>query len=535
MGSGTFYPAVSLDNGMIRSDDSYTAGGIYFYIGLSGTYRSIWVRFPNVTIPQGATITTCLFKLTSQQGNAGTVEWNAYFNDHDDAVSPSSKADYDSKDVTTAVAWDTSTTWVDETQYDSPELKTILQTVVDRAGFASGQAVMVLLQDDGSAAYREIATLYTDAEKPELYVEWAEPAVLVPAGADQLQTVDNVALTQNHVLTMQGADQLQAVDGDLVLIVNLLKNISGDQLQTVDNIVLTQKHLLVVQGADQVQTVDGALVLTQKHTLTMQGADQLQVADNVGSLFILAMQGADQLQTVDNISVNLHLAPAGADQLQVVDAFAITQKHTLATQGADQLQTVDTFYMEWPGWLTLYGKEATKYYYCTLTGAADSLADLIIPMSSFQARRKDGDPTFLSLVTPGTSQKTAIEARANGQMVITCKYVVTGQDDRSAEIMRVDYEEVREDSGSKNQSLTLLGHITDSYQAKTVTLLDPTYKRDDDGDLAYRCATPDPFLNPGDTAEYGSDSFTVKGVVYIIGTNNDGSVQASMEVQEVDA
>ena len=97
-----------------------------------------------------------------------------------------------------------------------------------------------------------------------------------------------------------------------------------------------------------------------------------------------------------------------------------------------------------------------------------------------------------------------------------------------------DFETVRKDEGTKNQSLTLIGHKTETFQAKTVTLLDPVYIREDDGDLAYRCATPVAFLNPGDTAAYDDDLFTVQGVVYVISANRDGSVNAMMEVQEVD-
>lgn len=53
-------------------------------------------------------------------------------------------------------------------------------------------------------------------------------------------------------------------------------------------------------------------------------------------------------------------------------------------------------------------------YYLTVTGAADGLDDIEIPMSSFQARRRSGEPTYLSVVIPGLDHAEAIAARSNG-------------------------------------------------------------------------------------------------------------------------
>lgn len=172
----------------------------------------------------------------------------------------------------------------------------------------------------------------------------------------------------------------------------------------------------------------------------------------------------------------------------------------------------------WQRWIDQYGAIATKYYYFTLTGDNESppLADIMIPMSSFQARRKSGEPTFLSVVLPGTSMKSDIEARVNGEMIIEMAYELNGTIEYREEILRVDFERLREDTGGRNQSLTLQGHKTESFVGKTIWLTDVMYKRDDDGDLAYRCASCDLYLNPGDTARYGSDSFTVNQIVLSI-------------------
>ena len=533
MGSGTFYPAASGDDGYRSSSINLTAGVATF--GNVGASCHAFIRFVDVTIPQGSIITTAYIHFTAGTSDSGTaVNTNIYFNDIDDAIAPTDGSEFDALVKTTEfTVWDGVGGWTNGTQYDTPSLVDVLQEIVDRGGFSSGNAAMALIYDDGSdssaaRSFRSFDQL-GGISKAELYVEWTASDV-TPDEVNQLQTVDSLTLTQKHSLTVHEDSHLQLADGDLILVVNLLKNVSADQLQIPDgSLSITQKHLLALQSSSHYQTVDSPLSITQKHLLVIQESNQLLDTANVGSLFILSVQDINQLQTSANISVNLILAPTDPNQLQVIEDIGLTQKHDIVVQESGQIHAVDTFYLEWPDWLSVYGVQAAKNYFFTLTGDADSLSDLVLPMSSFQARRRSGEPTYLSVVIPGTTYKSDIESRSNGQMVITCRYTLVGQDARDAEIMRVDYEEVREDEGGRNQSLTLTGRITESFVSKTVTLLDATYKRDNDGDLNYRCNTVDPFLNPGDTAEYGGDSFTV-GLITI-----SVSVEAqSMEVAEVD-
>jgi hypothetical protein len=169
-------------------------------------------------------------------------------------------------------------------------------------------------------------------------------------------------------------------------------------------------------------------------------------------------------------------------------------------------------------------------YFFTLTGAPDGLADIIIPIESFQARHRSGDPTYLSVVIPGIDYATAIAARPNGEMVIRMSKAMRGVIYHTEEILRVALESVRVDEGSSNKSITLDGHTTKTYTAKTVALEGVTYYSVNGGRKLYRCATPNIYLRPGDTAAYGTDSFTVGLITYYVST-----MQQSMEVSEAGA
>jgi hypothetical protein len=106
-----------------------------------------------------------------------TVNVNIYFHDEDDATAPTSEADGEGRSLTSAVAWNSIPSWTDGekgSDTTSPDISSILQDVIDRAGWNSGQAVCVQLIDNGSTNPRIMSTIEYNSgtEKAELYVEW---------------------------------------------------------------------------------------------------------------------------------------------------------------------------------------------------------------------------------------------------------------------------------------------------------------------------------------------------------------------------
>ena len=168
----------------MSGDDGYfTAAAFgsnqtYAYFGdYSLTSYHTFLRFPNVSIPAGATIVSAYLRMRAALDKSGTVcNVNVYFNDADDAVAPTDADEGNGLSLTATVAWDGVPAFVAGTYYNSPELKTILQTVIDRLGWASGQAIMAVIKDNGSGdnAYRRpTAVDYNGGSNPpELYVEW---------------------------------------------------------------------------------------------------------------------------------------------------------------------------------------------------------------------------------------------------------------------------------------------------------------------------------------------------------------------------
>jgi len=70
---------------------------------------------------------------------------------------------------------------------------------------------------------------------------------------------------------------------------------------------------------------------------------------------------------------------------------------------------------------------ADVYYILTLTGDADGEDDIEMPMSSFQTRMRNSEPTFLMVVLPGVEYADEITARSNGTLKIDMAYKQDGE------------------------------------------------------------------------------------------------------------
>lgn len=178
---------------------------------------------------------------------------------------------------------------------------------------------------------------------------------------------------------------------------------------------------------------------------------------------------------------------------------------------------------------------ATVIYDCTLTGAADGVANLVLPIASFQARVRDGEPSYVSVTVPNSlAYEDAIAARTNGEIVIRKGYRMADGTTQMEEICRVDYEDIQISRGGRSDAAVVTGHATVSSTAPkewTVTGVS-FYGLQADGKRRVR-ADLDLFLRVGDTCVYGTganDFFVVGQITYWV-TADPPAV--FMEVQEV--
>lgn len=173
---------------------------------------------------------------------------------------------------------------------------------------------------------------------------------------------------------------------------------------------------------------------------------------------------------------------------------------------------------------------ARAVYRCYLTGSEEDppIADLELPLASFQSRRRNGEQTYLAITVPNPAPYIdAINARLNGDLVIYSGFAV-GATETLTELLRVNFGSFRYDLGPRSGSASLSGHKQVTYSnPKLRALSGISYKSVTDGIARVRCE-PDMWLNPGDTADLGGgESFVVDSISYIINPRS-----ANMEVTE---
>lgn len=170
------------------ADDGYsTSGGLFnvlsdeLKVGFEGV--DLWdsfYRFVDVTIPQQATIDVAYLTYVDV-GGAGpaTFQSRIYLNDTDNAVAPTTSFTHTEKVRTAAfTVFDNLTGRNTEgTVYNTPSLVVPVQEVIDRPGWASGNALMVLWDSvEPSVGYLEVAALehiLLDYPPAVLHVEYS--------------------------------------------------------------------------------------------------------------------------------------------------------------------------------------------------------------------------------------------------------------------------------------------------------------------------------------------------------------------------
>lgn len=136
------------DNVEEKSDGTNATGNVLNFKGNENDY--VAVRFTNATIPQGATIETAKLVFTassdSNNGNA-SMTINAVAEDN-----PEDFSDYVNYHIRDAAKTSASVSMsfpaqTDDEENNSPELKSIVQEIVDRAGWVSGNSIVFVMSD----------------------------------------------------------------------------------------------------------------------------------------------------------------------------------------------------------------------------------------------------------------------------------------------------------------------------------------------------------------------------------------------------
>lgn len=171
-------------------------------------------RFLDITIPKGSTITAAYLELKCDISRSPTTETRISCQAADNAAAFSNETDYLTRSWTSKVDWQVGA-WTADQWYQTRDFAAQVQAVIDRAGWASGNALVVSWDDfDGRSSTAEAnhkrgySYYISSVNAAKLYIEYTAPA---PEVTTQAATVVGNAATLNGTVTDDGGETVDYV------------------------------------------------------------------------------------------------------------------------------------------------------------------------------------------------------------------------------------------------------------------------------------------------------------------------------------
>ncbi|MBI5916145.1 MAG: tandem-95 repeat protein [Bacteroidetes bacterium] len=138
-----------------------------------GVNQIVGLRFNGIGVPQGATITNAYLEFQADEAHSGATSLTFRGQAADNASTfTTAVSNISSRAKTTAsVSWSSMPAWAIGTKYQSPSIKTVVQEIVSRVGWASGNSMVMLVEGSGTRTAECFEEL--PAAAPLLVIEFA--------------------------------------------------------------------------------------------------------------------------------------------------------------------------------------------------------------------------------------------------------------------------------------------------------------------------------------------------------------------------
>lgn len=241
------------------------------------------LRFQNITIPQGAIIETAYIELSSHEpktvDDVAILNISAEATDHAETFTMDALIS-DRTSTSASVKWEVAEEWGLWTTQQTPELKSLVQEIVDRSGWKSGNAMAFILTGENQGV-----TEFENAREWESFENIADPeeggdganhAERVPklhltfslksqTGHADLNSINEVKVYPNPITGKQFTIKVSGNLNDSYSVA--LYNLGGKMVKTVNNITSDETSINVTdlnKGLYLLKTVYNNKVDTQK-------------------------------------------------------------------------------------------------------------------------------------------------------------------------------------------------------------------------------------------------------------------------------
>jgi hypothetical protein len=149
------------------------------------TPQWVGMRFNNITVPQGATITNAYVQFTADVTNSGDTDLTVYGQDADNVTSGFTSTAYNISSrsrLGTTVSWENVPAWDTSGEQDvdqrTPDISSIIQLIVNKGGWSSGNSLVIII--DGTVGSEREAESYEGANghsnltlAPYIHIEYS--------------------------------------------------------------------------------------------------------------------------------------------------------------------------------------------------------------------------------------------------------------------------------------------------------------------------------------------------------------------------
>lgn len=164
-------------------------------------------------------------------------------------------------------------------------------------------------------------------------------------------------------------------------------------------------------------------------------------------------------------------------------------------------------------------------YYCKITGAADGLADALLPISNFSVRHRQATASYYNVTIPSFAYVAALAARTHGEIVLWSERAGVTE-----ELMRGALGDVSVARGPNSQSISISGNASRAATPSfTYIITEALYTSTTfAGDTRLRIE-PRAAIRPGDYVRYQELNFAVGEVSWSVAVSA-GGMAVTMEV-----
>ena len=277
-----FQPVDTYDDVLRALTNSYWSVNsgylIVGYANATGKQYGAGMRFPGITIPQGTTILTAFLTVTANPSlTEGSVNSRISAEKVDNAPTfADDAATFDARwaNRTAQVNWDAIPAWTEGVAYNSPSIVAVIQEIINRAGWVSGNALVLFWEDFENRSTQANNTYRSASATSGAYAVQKLTITFTSATGGGLHYIDNLSNERYIRGTLIGASTMPK--GNLAVV--------DTELHYIDQVEGFERYIQgTLIGASSMPKGNLAVVDTELHYIGNDGNEYYREGTLIGA------------------------------------------------------------------------------------------------------------------------------------------------------------------------------------------------------------------------------------------------------------